>query len=153
MVEGAAQLGIGEKAPIIRETDPLARGKAVPSVKGSRGRFPLDPGGSWDGGSDPRRVRGENVQEDLAVVVVGFRELGYPYWTAPAQIDRAEWLAKRGRLDDPASAAAEAALILENTGAASMLSRCRALLEPEMTFNSAADSERAPVRSYSLPSG
>ena len=35
----------------------------------------------------------EAVEENLVAAEATFRELGYPYWTARAQLDRAEWLA------------------------------------------------------------
>ena len=75
-----------------------------------------------------------------------------PYWTARAQLDRAEWLARQGRLDKSASLAGEAAATFEAVGAAAMLARARVLLEPEMVRNPGADRERAVAQSRSSPS-
>ena len=46
----------------------------------------------------------EEVEENLVGAEGAFRELGYPYWTARAQLDRAEWLARQGRLEESARA-------------------------------------------------
>ena len=87
------------------------------------------------------------MEENLVAVEMTFRDLGYPYWTARAQLDRAEWLAGQGRLDESARLAAEAAATFETIGAAPMLARARALLEPEMVRNPSADGERAVAQS------
>ena len=44
--------------------------------------------------------RDEEVEADLVGAEASFRELGYPYWTARAQLDRAEWLARQGRAEE-----------------------------------------------------
>src|SRR5208283_3282009 len=76
-------------------------------------------------------ARGEDdvVDENLANAEATFRDLGYPYWTARAQLDRAEWLARQNRLDESTSLAAKAAVTFETIGAAPMLARARSLLE------------------------
>jgi tetratricopeptide (TPR) repeat protein len=90
-------------------------------------------------------ARGEDeaVEENLVAVEMTFRDLGYPYWTARAQLDRAEWLARQGRLDESARIATEAAAAFETLEAAPMLAHARALLEPGMVRNPAAGAERA----------
>jgi len=70
----------------------------------------------------------DDVEEGLAASEAAFHELGYSYWVARAQLDRAEWLARRGRLGESANLAAEAAATFEMAGAAPMLARARALL-------------------------
>jgi len=94
----------------------------------------------------------ETVEENLVTAESMLRDLGYPYWTARAQLDRAEWLARQGRLDKSASLAGEAAATFEAVGAAAMLARARVLLEPEMVRNPGADRERAVAQSRSSPS-
>ena len=99
-------------------------------------------------------VRGEDgdVENDLAAVEATFRELGYPYWTARTQLDRAEWLSRQGRPDESAKAANEAAATFERIGAAPMLIRARALLEPDMIRKPGNDGDRAVAQSRSSPS-
>jgi len=94
-------------------------------------------------------ARGEHeaVEDSLAAAEAAFRGLGYPYWTARAQLDRAEWLARQGRPDESAKLAAEAAATFNTVGAVPMLARARALFEPEMARNSSADDERALAQS------
>jgi len=87
------------------------------------------------------RGEGEAVEENLVAVEMTFRDLGYPYWTARAQLDRAQWLADQGRLDESARLAAEAAATFDGIGATPMLARARALLE--MVRKPGADDERA----------
>ena len=81
------------------------------------------------------RDRNEYVEENLVAVESTFRNLGYPYWTARTQLDRAEWLAGQERLEESATVACEAATTFERVGAAPMLARARALFEPEMARN------------------
>ena len=78
------------------------------------------------------RARGEDghVAENLLAAETTFRGLGYPYWTARVQLERAEWLAAEHRLDESALLAGDAAAAFDALGAAPMLSRARALLEP-----------------------
>ena len=57
--------------------------------------------------------------------------LGYPVWLARAQLDRAEWLARQGRLVESAGIAEQAATGFETVGAIPMLARARALLESQ----------------------
>jgi hypothetical protein len=58
----------------------------------------------------------ESVEENLVAAEAAFRELGYPYWMARAQLNRAEWLAHEGRLDESAELAVEAAATFEKVG-------------------------------------
>jgi class 3 adenylate cyclase/tetratricopeptide (TPR) repeat protein len=67
------------------------------------------------------------VEEDLVAAEGAFRELGYPYWTARAQLDRAEWLAGVGRVDEAAQLAAEAAATFERVGIPPLLARALAV--------------------------
>lgn len=78
-------------------------------------------------------ARGEDddVEQDLAGVEATLRELGYPYWTARAQLDRAEWLAGQDRPDESARLAEKAAATFETIGSAPMLARARACVAPE----------------------
>jgi tetratricopeptide (TPR) repeat protein len=80
-------------------------------------------------------ARGEHeaVEENLVAAEDALRELGYPYWTARVQLDRAEWFAGRKRLDESARLASESAATFSALGVASMLERARALLEPQTT--------------------
>jgi tetratricopeptide (TPR) repeat protein len=77
-------------------------------------------------------ARGDNaaVEKDLAAAEAMFRELAYPYWTARAQLDRAEWLSRNDSPENAARVAAQAASTFEGIGAAPMLVRARALVEP-----------------------
>jgi class 3 adenylate cyclase len=56
-----------------------------------------------------------------------FRELGYPYWAARAQLDRAEWLAGQGRVEEAERLAGEAAATFEVVGAVPMVARAAAV--------------------------
>jgi len=94
----------------------------------------------------------ESVEENLVAAEAAFRDLGYPYWTARAQLDRAEWLAHAGRLEEAAALATQAAATFETVGAAPRLARARALLEPEMVRNPGAYGERAVAQSRPSPS-
>ena len=80
-------------------------------------------------------ARGENdgVEEDLLAAEREFGELGYPYWTARTQLDRAEWLARQGRLESRRGSPNEAAATFQQIGAAPMVARARALLEPVLS--------------------
>ncbi len=88
----------------------------------------------------------EAVEDNLTAAEAMFRDLGYPYWVARAQLDRAEWLAEKGRRGESARLANEAGATFEAIGAAPMLVRARALLEPKMVPNLGADGERAVVQ-------
>lgn len=67
------------------------------------------------------------MEADLAGAEALFRELGYPYWTARAQLDRAEWLARQGRAAEAERLADEAAETFERVGAVPVLLRARAI--------------------------
>jgi len=95
-----------------------------------------------------RRARGllkaargsdEGVEGALLTAESEFRDLGYPYWTGRAQLDLAEWLARQGRAGEAAARATEAARTFEQLGAAPMLARARALLEPDMALSTGAE--------------
>jgi tetratricopeptide (TPR) repeat protein len=89
----------------------------------------------------------ETVEENLVAAETAFRDLGYPYWTALTQLDRAEWLARQGRLDESASFASEAGVTFETVGAKPMAARARALLKPEMVRKPGTGGERAVAQS------
>jgi len=76
-------------------------------------------------------ARGEDevVEEHLAFAEATFRDLGYPYWTARVQLDKADWLVRQNRLDESRNLATEAAVTFEAIGAKSMLARSRAIFE------------------------
>jgi len=69
----------------------------------------------------------EGVVENLVTAEGGLRDLGHPYWTARVQLDRAEWLAGRGRTEEAERLAAEAATTFERVGAQPMLVRAQAI--------------------------
>jgi len=71
--------------------------------------------------------RDEEVEADLVGAEASFRDLGYPYWTARAQLDRAEWLAVQGRSEEAVRLADEAASTFERVGAVPVLLRARAI--------------------------
>jgi class 3 adenylate cyclase/tetratricopeptide (TPR) repeat protein len=71
------------------------------------------------------------IEDDLIAAETAFRALGYPVWLARAQLDRAEWLARQGRLVESAGIAEQAATGFETVGAIPMLARARALLESQ----------------------
>jgi tetratricopeptide (TPR) repeat protein len=77
------------------------------------------------------RGRDAGVEDDLIAAETVFRGLGYPIWLARAQLDRAEWLARQGRLVESARIAEQAAAGFETVGAVPMLARARALLESQ----------------------
>lgn len=77
-------------------------------------------------------ARGEgDVETDLVSVETAFRDLGYPYWEARAQLDRAEWLARTGRFEEAATLASQAVTTFETVGAQPMVARARVLFELE----------------------
>jgi class 3 adenylate cyclase/tetratricopeptide (TPR) repeat protein len=76
------------------------------------------------------RGDGGGVEEGLKAAEATFRELGYPYWEARARLDRAEWLARQGRMDESAMLAGQAAACFEMAGTAPMLDRARAVIGP-----------------------
>jgi class 3 adenylate cyclase/tetratricopeptide (TPR) repeat protein len=80
------------------------------------------------------RADGDGVEENLVEAEAGFRELGYPYWTARAQLERAEWLVERDRFSDARDLAAEAATAFEAVGVPPMLARARALADDVVRF-------------------
>ncbi len=100
------------------------------------------------------RARGEDevVEENLVAAEALFRDLGYPYWTARAQLDRADWLAHTGRLEEAATLATQAAATFETVGVHPMLVRAKALFEPEIVRAPGVDGERAVVPSSPSPS-
>ena len=67
------------------------------------------------------------VEKDLMAVEEKLRELGYPYWMALAQLDRAEFLSGRNRQDEAAALAGEAAMTFERLGTTPMLVRAQAV--------------------------
>ena len=69
----------------------------------------------------------EAVEENLVSAEGALRELGYPSWTASVQLDRAEWLARQGRLEESIRLAAEAGETAEALGMAPMLARAGAV--------------------------
>ncbi|HKH88031.1 MAG TPA: hypothetical protein VKA05_04375, partial [Acidimicrobiales bacterium] len=69
----------------------------------------------------------ESVEEDLNAAEATFRELGYPYWTARAELDRAEWLAGQERLDEATRVAADGAATFQRLGTRPMLVRAQAI--------------------------
>ncbi len=75
-------------------------------------------------------ARGEDdaVEEDLLAAEAALCDLGYPYWLARAQLDRAEWLSHQGRLDESTRLAREASATLDAIGAAPTLVRQRVLI-------------------------
>ena len=94
------------------------------------------------------RARGEDeaVEDNLVGAEVLFRDLGYPCWTARAQLDRADWLARTGRPEEAATLATQAAATFERIGVYPMLARGQALLEPEIVRTFAVDGARAAVQ-------
>ena len=93
-----------------------------------------------------------DVEKNLVVAEAAFSELGYPYWIALVQLERAEWLAGQGRLGESSGLAGEAAATFERIGAAPMLARGRALLAPEIVRSHGIDGGFAAATSHSSPS-
>jgi class 3 adenylate cyclase/tetratricopeptide (TPR) repeat protein len=87
-------------------------------------------------------ARGENatVERDLVAAETVLRDLGYPYWTALVQLDRAHWLASHNRTEDAAVLAAQAAIVFEQLGTMPMFTRAKALAEP-LAFGPGAGAE------------
>ncbi len=71
----------------------------------------------------------EEVEEHLSGAEATFTELHYPYFLARTQLDRAEWLAGRGRLDELRELGEQVARTFEEVGAAPMLAWAKRLLE------------------------
>jgi tetratricopeptide (TPR) repeat protein len=98
------------------------------------------------------REDGENVEANFIAAESRFRDLGYPYWTARSQLDRAEWLARQDRRDESVRLATEAGVVFSMIGAAPMLARSRGLLETETVPDPGTDAERPVARSSPSPS-
>jgi len=77
---------------------------------------------------------GTEVEENLLAAEAEFRELGYPYWTARAQLDLAEWLARHGRAAEARALASEATRTFEQLETEPMLARARALSALDEAF-------------------
>ncbi|HLN05086.1 MAG TPA: adenylate/guanylate cyclase domain-containing protein [Acidimicrobiales bacterium] len=90
-------------------------------------------------------ARGEDagVEDNLVAAEAVFRDLSYPYWTARAQLDRAEWLVAHEHKAEAGLLAREAAMTFEKLGTIPMLSRARAL------FVAAGEAETDAVPSAS----
>jgi class 3 adenylate cyclase/tetratricopeptide (TPR) repeat protein len=88
-------------------------------------------------------LRGDDsaVEDGLAGAEQGFRDLGYPYWTARCQLELAEWFRRQGRAEQSAARAGAAAATFEMLGVQPMLARARALLESDDS-SSFANSQR-----------
>ena len=69
----------------------------------------------------------DDVEENLVTAETTFRDLGYPYWTARVQLDRAEWLAGQGRQDEAAQLAGDAAATFDRLGTTPALLRAQAI--------------------------
>jgi hypothetical protein len=80
------------------------------------------------------------VEEHFIAAETAFRQCGYPYWVARAQLDRAEWVAGQGRLDESTGLATQAAGTFERIGVGPMLARARAVIDREMAIGHAAGS-------------
>jgi class 3 adenylate cyclase/tetratricopeptide (TPR) repeat protein len=104
LVELVAMRSPGEVPPFLR-------------AQGARGRALLAAAEGRDG----------QVEAELMGAEAALRELGYPYWTAQAQLDRAEWLVGQDRAEEAERLAEEAAATFERVGAAPMVSRARAI--------------------------
>ena len=78
-----------------------------------------------------RGSRDDSFEQRLLAAQEEFRVCGYPYSVARAQLDRAELLARRGRLDESERLAANAGAAFETLGAAPMAARARRLIKPE----------------------
>jgi len=76
----------------------------------------------------------EGVEEALSSTEKAFFDMGYPYWTARAQLDLAEWLAREGRTSDARGSAGQAASTFEQLGTRPMLSRALAVLGPGVSI-------------------
>jgi class 3 adenylate cyclase/tetratricopeptide (TPR) repeat protein len=87
----------------------------------------------------------EGVEEGLVSAEKAFFDMGYPYWTARAQLDQAEWLARKDQTSEAHGRASLAAVTFEQLGTRPMLSRARALLEPSLTTLSAGTPSQTSV--------
>jgi class 3 adenylate cyclase/tetratricopeptide (TPR) repeat protein len=88
--------------------------------------------------------RDEEVEGELLAAEAAFRELGYPYFTARARLDRAEWLDRSGRAADAEEVGREAATTFERLGATPMVARARALFERDRAETSSPAGSPAP---------
>jgi class 3 adenylate cyclase/tetratricopeptide (TPR) repeat protein len=135
-----AAMAIGDLDQVDRLVELLASrppGEIPPFLRAQvrRARALLEAARGDDGG----------VQDGLSVAAEEFHILSYPYWTARAQLDLAEWLARHDMLAESAKLAGEAAATFERVGTAPMVSRATALLEPAaVELVSGAES---PIRS------
>jgi tetratricopeptide (TPR) repeat protein len=75
----------------------------------------------------------KDMEEKIVAAEAAFSELGYPYWAARTQLDRAEWLARVDRPDEAATLAHAAAAVFEEMGAAPMVARAQELFEAEVS--------------------
>jgi class 3 adenylate cyclase/tetratricopeptide (TPR) repeat protein len=73
------------------------------------------------------RARNEHgeVEECLVAAEQTLRELGYPYWTARVQLDRAEWLLAQERLEEAALLSGQASAAFQALGVRPMHERAQ----------------------------
>jgi tetratricopeptide (TPR) repeat protein len=76
------------------------------------------------------RDEDDNVEANFIAAETTFRELGYRYWTALLQLERAEWLGRTERLEESASLGRDAATTLETLDVPPLLARTQALSRP-----------------------
>jgi tetratricopeptide (TPR) repeat protein len=72
--------------------------------------------------------RDDHVEAGFTDAEDVFRELGYPYWLAMAQLDHAAWLAGQDRSADGAALLTEASAAFERLGATPALLRAQELM-------------------------
>ncbi len=78
-----------------------------------------------------RDAERSTVESDFLAAEATMDELGYPYWTARVQLERAEWLARHNGGHGAAAVADEAFVTFRSIGAAPMASRALRLSQPE----------------------
>jgi hypothetical protein len=92
----------------------------------------------------------DNGEQALTDVLVGSRELGYPYWTARAELDLADWLAAEGRVAEAARLAGTAVTTFDQLGVPHLRDRASRILSlgsagAEAVLQSEAGSAATPA--------
>ena len=108
-VESALALGeLGRADELLAMVEELQPGIRPPFLEAHAQRF---------------RARMADEEEGFKAAAGGFREYNFPFWLAVTQLEHAEWLASRGRLEDAEPLLAEARETFERLEAAPWLER------------------------------
>jgi class 3 adenylate cyclase/tetratricopeptide (TPR) repeat protein len=115
-LEASLALGELERAEqLLSQVDELPPAERSSYLQAQRTRF--------KGALAVRRRKGTTAERSFQRAAALFGDLGLPSWTAVTELERAEWLAANGRLEDAEPLLAEARETFERLGATPWLER------------------------------